>query len=130
MAEVTTSDFHGQVLVCLQTSLVSLLNCPSGGNQLSCLGAIKLLYGKIYMVRNWGLQRTSSTNLPSPLREPSWKRTFWLSLHMTVALPDILTLTSWEIPRQNYLSCFQIAHPEKLCEITNTYSCFKPLNFG
>lgn len=102
----------------------------SGVNQLSCLGAMKLPYGKSTW---WGIE--DSRQQRTPTCHPIWEShpggtTFQSCLHMTVALPDIFTLSSWETPRKNYLSCFQIPHPEKLYEITNIYSCFKPLNFG
>lgn len=77
---------------------------------------IKLPYEKFHL-RNWGIQQTASTNLPSiweNIFHPSWKVTFQSSLQMTIALADIVTTTSWEIPSQNQPTCSQTPHAQKL----------------
>lgn len=77
---------------------------------------IKLPYKKFHL-RNWGIQPTASTNLPSiweNIFHPSWKITFQSSLQIAIALADIVTTTSWEMPSQNQPIGSQTPHTEKL----------------
>lgn len=77
---------------------------------------IKLPYKKFHL-RNWGIQPTASTNLPSiweNVFHPSWKITFQSSLQIAIALADIVTTTSWEMPSQNQPIGSQTPHTEKL----------------
>lgn len=119
---MTISDFQDQVWKTLQFPPWSLSwIAHSRGNQLSCLGDNQV-------VRNRGLQPIACTNSPST-GESSWKRTFKTSLHMPVALAEIVTQ-----PHERSQGVTSQTPPKFLtqrnCDIRNIYYWFKPLNFG